>query len=831
MSGLRAWLAQRNLRAGLLLAFTTILAALLLTDFSWNSIPNYTEGDVPDRSIVSSTTFHFVDPDATARRQQVAGATVPPVYTLDYGLPKARESQLSQAFDMARSRVATAADSRGKVPPEVLEAVGQDFEEAIGTRLDSVDLQILQQEGWSHGVEELALELMGVGTRYPVVQDRGRLPEGGTILVQSSSAGVTEESPLGDFSRIRSVDEAWQAIGLYVAERLSTVKEPGRVQVAAALAKTLIRPNLFENTAETERRRVAAAEAVLPVEVEVRKGKRIVRAGDPVTPQQAVELSALRQNDQHTGSGWMFLSNLVFVGVLITATAHFARVTIRKFSPRPNDLEALALTLLLVLGIGRVLAEGGSLLSADGTLDPSLFHLMLPVAGATMVVRVLVNSESALIFALVASLLGAAQMDRSALLAGWYLATSVVAAAAVGQGRERATVLRAGLQSGLIGAGLTVVMLLARQHGPGADLIELDTQRMLIVVATAVGAGIASALLTLGLVPVFELLGFLTDYKLLELANLNHPLLRQLMLRAPGTYHHSVIVGSLSEAACESIGANALLARVACYFHDIGKGVKPQYFVENQRDGNRHDRLSPAQSAQVIINHVRDGQLLALQYKLPTPIIDNIFMHHGTGIIQYFYGKAKEQNPGEPIDEALFRYPGPKPNTREAGIIMLADKVEAACRTIKDPAEPRIRAMIQQIINSVMSDGQFENCPLTLRELYQIADTFTNVLLGIYHHRIEYPDTRSISSGKGKFIPIPKQGTITLEIVNPLKAPPPPGSASQVGNTLPPMGRADTLETGRTNTLPPVGEKKAEDYERLENLPGGRSTFPGVDDS
>jgi hypothetical protein len=303
-----------------------------------------------------------------------------------------------------------------------------------------------------------------------------------------------------------------------------------------------------------------------------------------------------------------------------------------------------------------------------------------------------------------------------------------------------------------------------------------------------------NAVLALGIVPAFELFGFVTDYKLLELASLNHPLLRQLMLRAPGTYHHSVIVGTLSEAACETVGANALLARVACYFHDIGKGLKPQYFIENQRDtANRHDRLSPEASAAVIINHVREGGVLALQHKLPRPIVDNIYMHHGTGIIQYFYARAKElAAPEETVDERLFRYPGPKPDSREAGIIMLADKVEAACRTIKEPNEERIRAMIQQIVNSVMTDGQFESCPLTLRELYQIADTFTGVLLGIYHHRIEYPATKAISSGQGRFIPVPKQGTITLEIMNPLRGPPPYGStAGAPADEAPPAQRLD----------------------------------------
>lgn len=210
---------------------------------------------------------------------------------------------------------------------------------------------------------------------------------------------------------------------------------------------------------------------------------------------------------------------------------------------------------------------------------------------------------------------------------------------------------------------------------------------------------------------------------------------------------------------------------------------------------------------------MREGGALAEQYKLPKPITDQIFMHHGTGIIQYFYARAKEQaGPDDVIDEAAFRYPGPKPDSREAGVIMLADKVEAACRTIKDPSEGRIRAMIQQIVNSVMMDGQLEQCPLTLKELYQIADTFTTVLLGIYHHRIEYPSTAAISSGKGRFVPATKQGSITLEIMNPLTNNPPARVNS--GQTSLPPGVASV-------TVPDVV-----DYESADQLPGSPPRDP-----
>ena len=198
---------------------------------------------------------------------------------------------------------------------------------------------------------------------------------------------------------------------------------------------------------------------------------------------------------------------------------------------------------------------------------------------------------------------------------------------------------------------------------------------------------------------------------------------------------------SLAEAGAESIGCNALMTRVSCYFHDIGKAVKPNYFIENLRDApNPHDRLAPHQSARIIINHVLDGQALAKQYKLPKPIVDGIMMHHGTGIIQYFYAKAVEEaGEGMVVDPDDFRYPGELPSTREAGIIFLADRVEAACRTLKDPSRENIRTMIEKLVNGAVTDSQLVNCPITISELYTVVDTFTETLLGIYHHRIEYP--------------------------------------------------------------------------------------------
>jgi len=238
--------------------------------------------------------------------------------------------------------------------------------------------------------------------------------------------------------------------------------------------------------------------------------------------------------------------------------------------------------------------------------------------------------------------------------------------------------------------------------------------------------------------------GFITDIKLLELANLNQPLFQKMIIEAPGTYHHSIIVASLVEAAAEAIGANALLAKVSAYYHDIGKLTKPQYFIENQPNTeNKHDKLSPKMSSLIIISHVKDGCELSSQVKLGQQIINIIREHHGTSIVSYFYDKAKKNKDQSfrSLSESDFRYPGPKPQTKEAGLVMLGDVIEASSRTLSNPTPARISSLVRERIERLYMDGQLDECELTLRNLNTIAETFTKILTGIFHHRVDYPES------------------------------------------------------------------------------------------
>ncbi|HYL81264.1 MAG TPA: HDIG domain-containing protein, partial [Candidatus Acidoferrum sp.] len=246
-----------------------------------------------------------------------------------------------------------------------------------------------------------------------------------------------------------------------------------------------------------------------------------------------------------------------------------------------------------------------------------------------------------------------------------------------------------------------------------------------------------------GLLPLLEQsFGRTTNFTLLELSSLDEPMLKHLILTAPGTYNHSIMMGTLAEAAAEAVGANALLCRVGAYYHDIGKTRHPSYFIENQPDAvNRHDKLAPSLSRAIVMSHVKEGIEMARAYGLPEVLVDMIPQHHGTRLVSYFYHRAKETcDPDlQAVKEEDYRYPGPKPQTREAAIIMLADAVEATTRSLTDPTPARIRGSVQKIINNIFVDGQLDECDLTLRDLHLIANSFVRILTGVFHHRVEYP--------------------------------------------------------------------------------------------
>lgn len=529
--------------------------------------------------------------------------------------------------------------------------------------------------------------------------------------------------------------------------RLAGLGDPGDAHAILNLVSRIMKPNLYYNRDASETLKKRTLDGVRPVLFKVQKGEMIVRVGERVSAEQAQKLQMIYQASHGRVTFATGLGIFGLVLLLFYFPYRFACKNIRKFNPTNRDILAMALLIVGNLFLFKLaLLVSANIGAAFPTVAAGSYYYLFPFAAGAMMVRILLNSEVALVYcAMMAPLLGIL-FNSNMFVMVYALLGSVVGAHGVRQCQDRGVIYTAGLKLMVV----NLAMGLCFQTMNGA-LFSLQT---IYVAAFAMVGALLSSMLVSAFTPLFEtLFHYTTNIKLLELANLNSPLLRDLMVKAPGTYHHSVVVGNLVEAAAEAIGANPLLARVAAYYHDIGKAAKPLYFIENMQGGeNRHDKLSPHMSALILISHVKEGEALAREKRLGQPIIDIIRQHHGTALIKFFYEKAKSQHDGSgpQVDEQEFRYPGPKPQTREAGLVMLADAVEAASRTLVNPTPDRIQGMVQKLINRIFSDGQLDECELTLKNLHEIAKSFNRILCAIFHHRIDYPEPVHKGTNGGK---------------------------------------------------------------------------------
>ena len=516
-------------------------------------------------------------------------------------------------------------------------------------------------------------------------------------------------------------------------------EQPEARRVTFLFLKKMIAPNLTYNPKATAQKIASARESVKPVYFQVQKNEMIVREGDKIGYPELAKLEAFHKTAAVSNiSSLAVLAGIFCIVLFLTLLLYFWRTrNWLKTSPRSNvDFLVFAIVALLQI----LFVKAGIFISvAVNRAFPSLpvdaCYFAIPFAMGAMIIAVLVNRNVAMIMSVLSSFLISLLFEEKILFPLFSFLGSVAASYHVVNSRQRSTFLKVGVFLGVV----NIAAILSLNLLTGRLLDDL-----ILRLAMGLFGGIITGILVAGLTPVFEsLFGFITYIKLLELANLNQPLFQKMIIEAPGTYHHSIIVASLVESAAEAIGANALLAKVSAYYHDIGKLAKPHYYIENQTGyDNRHDKLSPKMSALIIISHVKEGCELAMKAKLGQPIINIIREHHGTSLISYFYDKAKK-NKDESIrslTESDFRYPGPKPQTKEAGLVMLGDVIEASSRTLTNPTPARIRSLVRERIARIYTDGQLDECELTLRNLNTIAETFTRILTGIFHHRVEYPE-------------------------------------------------------------------------------------------
>ena len=414
------------------------------------------------------------------------------------------------------------------------------------------------------------------------------------------------------------------------------------------------------------------------------------------------------------------LGLLLFIGIIVVLLSVYTTRYIADTGD-PNAFAIIGLITVVMALIIEVIH-----------VTPELSSYLVPVASAGMLITILVNSHLAMVVVLLLSIILALINGFDFDLFFFALVGGVAGIYSSLDVRHRRDLVRAGLY--VSGANTAII-----------SMVTLMNQRPFSQMGEnflwGIGNGFLSVILTMGILPYLEeLFSITTNIKLLELSDFNQPLLKRLMVEAPGTYHHSIIVGNLVENASESIAANSLLARVGAYYHDIGKLKNPEYFSENQEGLlSKHDDLTPSMSSLILISHVKEGVDLAREYKLQRPIINIIEQHHGTGLIHYFYHKALEENKASKVGEEKYRYPGPKPRTKEAAIVLLADAVEATSRTLEEPSYERLRNMVDKVINDKFIDGQLNDCDITLVNLHRIAESFAHTLTGIYHTRVEYP--------------------------------------------------------------------------------------------
>ncbi|WP_214778255.1 HDIG domain-containing metalloprotein [Exiguobacterium sp. s22] len=501
--------------------------------------------------------------------------------------------------------------------------------------------------------------------------------------------------------------------------------------ISKTLSDELIVPNYVFDSEATRQKEQEAVDAVDPVIIQ--EGQLLVSQGEVVTRETYRKLELSGAIDPNRSLAPLFGSFLL--SALLTGGFLFMliRSKIKDLLLSPKILVTVYGLLLLQLGI----FFGVGYIGVDYT---TYAYILAPTAFVVLLLRILIDERVALASAFITMIAGSIVVtfgQSTNFMTLVYVATgSFLAVFLVEPKIQRKRLFLSGVFLGLVNIIMVIALLLLRN-------VQVSWEMAMYLSGFAVISALLSIVLTFGFLPFLEpWFGVLSSGRLVELMSPTHPLLRKLLMEAPGTYHHSMMVANLAESACEAIGADGLLARVASYYHDLGKTERPLHFIENQQGGgNPHDRLTPEESADIIMAHPYDGADLLRRYKLPKEIIDIAEQHHGTSLLKYFFVKAKEDHEKDVV-ESRFRYPGPKPQTREAAVVMIVDSIEAAVRSQKQPTPEKIRMLVRAIIRDKLADGQFEDCELTTREIWRVGESACETLTGLFHERIEYPELK-----------------------------------------------------------------------------------------
>lgn len=691
-------------RTGLALATAAILSILL----SMPMLPSRVGlkvGDICPEDIIAPRTAQYVDEAETELRRQRAAAQVPKIYA---PIPNAAE----QSAGAVRSVFAAVEEARTRAASETI----QSRVRIIRTHLGG--------PATSRISDSTLVSLLGLDadSLKQIESDVSR-------LLGTAMARVIRDDP----AEFRA---AQRQVGV---EAVRTASNPRFASIVGEIAQYALRPNQTYDIKATIAQQQAAEEAVQPVLRMVSQGEVVVAKGEALLPEHIQKLEALGLRNPRID--YRTVGSLtVLVAMLVLLVAGYLAT---YYPDVYGSIRSLLLLALLVVVGTLALRISGGLLGIPLTPVQVGYLGVMWVVTVGMLVAVLVNAQVSVVIAALLSIVLSLMLNGELRYAASSFMMALVGIYGVANIRDRTDLARC--VGSLAITGIVLVWGLGAINNDSAYAMRIGTFWAGVVVPIG-----AAAVFLIGTVPLERLFGLTTHISLLELADTNKPLLRRLVMEAPGTYTHSMAVGHLAETAAQAIGADSLMARVASYYHDIGKIRRPHFFVENQNVENAHDRINPTLSALVITSHIKDGAEIAREFKLPGVVIDVISQHHGTSLVQYFYDQAMGEQEACVGLESQFRYAGPKPRTKEAAIIMLADSVEAASRAMSKPTRATIELTVNKVIADKMRDGQLDESDLTFKEVSRIADAFVRALTSTLHARIDYSeviDTKKAANG------------------------------------------------------------------------------------
>jgi putative nucleotidyltransferase with HDIG domain len=616
------------------------------------------------------------------------------------------EAATAQAGDQAEQSVSTVYTRNNNVQHD------------IGLRLDDIFKKVLEVQVSSDPDEHAKLKhdlpkKLPIDLSYDTINTLLSLKDPAQLQALEkqlqATLAVIESNPIPEYSVQEAREHAEQVV------REKNTGDARVVNAMADIARKLVMPNVVADFDATNKAKREKRQHVEPIKRYIKKGQMIVRRGDLVTADQMAVLDALGLHKQAINV-WGMLANALFVCLALFVVCIYLIQEDSRIPAEPRQMWLLGLIVVFVLAMSR----GG--IQENNNLTP--------IATASMLIAILLEYRlSLLVTAMLALCVGIMTGEFGCCAAS--MVTGLVAVLAVKHVSRRGDLMVASLVIWLVNMLCLVVLSLWKAD----SAMDIGYNTALFGTLN----GLTSSVIAIGALPFLENIFMVTtNIKLLELSNPVEPLLQRLMTEAPGTYHHSMIVANLAESAARSIGADALLAKVGAFYHDVGKMKAASFFVENQLgQENPHDRLTPTLSAHIIINHVRDGMEMARSARLPQVVADFIDMHHGDRLVSYFYHKARER--GEAVSESEFRYHGRRPRTRETAIVMLADTIEAKARLLPKPDQENLEKMVRESIKFIMDDGQLDDSALSLRDMQTIQRAFVKTLMGIYHSRIEYP--------------------------------------------------------------------------------------------